>query len=77
MSCSGNVGNKKYVQNFGRLKITSEYSLKTRDNTKICFEAVRCEITDRIEVDQLGIWRWRRVNKSNNWFSLIVCIGSV
>jgi len=71
------VRNEKYIQNFGRLVITSKYSVKTKDNTEICFQEIRCESTEPIEVDQVRICRWRRVNKTNTWFSLIMCIGLV
>ena len=77
MTCSRNVGKEKYSQNFVRLEITSKYSFKTRDNTEICFQEIKCKCTDPVEVDQVRVWRWRRLNKTNTWFSLIPCIGPV
>jgi hypothetical protein len=68
---------KKYIQSLGRLETTSECSFKRKDNIKICFEEIRCESKVSIEVAQVRIQRWRRVNKRNNCFSWILCIGSV
>jgi hypothetical protein len=62
------VGNEKYIQNLDRLGTTSEYSFKRKDNIKICFEEIRCESKVSIEVAQVRIQRWRRVNKRNSWF---------
>jgi len=60
VTCSRNVGNEKYIQNLGRLETTSEYSFKRKDNIKICHEEMICKVS--IEVAQVRIQRWRRVD---------------
>lgn len=77
MTYCRNLGNEKYIQNFGRLETTSEYSSKSKDNIENCFEEIRCENTDYIEVSRVRFQRWRRAKERNTWFSLILCIISV